>query len=127
LAAGLVVFGAAWLVWSLMPTSDRERQAAQAVRTAIQDHAGPVTEAVTDATHEMQEHVREPVRDAPESVKGTAVDVAQAVKDQGPAAAHDVRDDVGRGRDEVTRPPSAWRGTVWPQLIDPPRTRQVGA
>ena len=103
LVAGLVVFGAAWLVSSLMPRTDREQQVAQVVKAAVQDHAGPVTDALSDAAHEMQDHLREPVRDAAESVKASVVDAAHAVRDDGVVAAETVRDDASRAREEITR------------------------
>jgi hypothetical protein len=76
LAAGLVVFAGAWFVSSLIPRSEREQHAAQTVKATVQEHAGPVTDAVTDAAHEMQGHLREPAREAAESVKSTVVNAA---------------------------------------------------
>jgi hypothetical protein len=103
LAAGLVVFGAAWLVSSLLPRSDSEHRAAQAVRTAVQEHAGPVTEALADAGHGLQENLREPARAAADSVKGSVVDAAHAVKDETKTAAEEVRNDATRADPEITR------------------------
>ena len=85
LAAGVIVFGTAWLVSSLLPRSAREHQAAEAVKTMAQEHAGPVTAALGEAASEMQEHLREPARDAAESMKATVVNAAQTVKDDGPS------------------------------------------
>jgi hypothetical protein len=103
LAAGLVVFGAAWLISSLIPRSNTEHQAAQAVRTAVQEHAGPVTEALADAGHGLQENLREPVRAAADSVKGSVVDAAHAVKDDTKTAAQEVRSDAAGAGTEITR------------------------
>ena len=94
LAAGLVVFGSAWLISSLMPSSERERQAAQAVKATVQEHAGPVVEAVGEATREVGEHLREPAREAAESLRSTATDAAQTVKDETTSAAEDVRHEL---------------------------------
>ena len=103
LAAGLVVFGAAWLVSSLIPRSNSEHQAAQAVRTAVQEHAGPITEALSDAGHGLQENLREPVRAAADSVKESVADAAHAVKDDTKTAAEEVRDDATHTGTEITR------------------------
>ena len=47
LAAGVVVFGTAWLVSSLLPRSQREQQAADQVKTVAQEHAGQIKEEVS--------------------------------------------------------------------------------
>jgi len=103
LAAGVIVFGVAWLVSSLLPRSAREHQAAEAVKTVVHEHAGPVTAALGEATREMQEHLREPARDAAESVKATVVDATQTVKDDGARAAEGVRGDAAQTRETITR------------------------
>jgi hypothetical protein len=103
LAAGVIVFGAAWLASSLLPKSEREHQAAEAVKTMAQEHAGPVTAALGEAAHDMQEQLRQPAQDAAESVKATVVDAAQTVKDDGARAAQGVRDDATQAREAITR------------------------
>jgi hypothetical protein len=103
LAAAVIVFGSAWLISSLLPRSAREHQAAQAVKTVVQEHGAPVTAAVGEAAREMRDHLREPARDAAESVKATSVDAAQTVKDDGARAAKGVRDDAAQAREAITR------------------------
>jgi hypothetical protein len=80
LAAGLIVFGAAWLVSSLLPRSEREQHLARQVRDVAAQHAGPVTEALGESAREIGEHLREPAAHAVESVKATAVDAVDTVK-----------------------------------------------
>jgi len=65
LAAGVIVFGGAWLISSLLPRSAREHRAAESVKAMAQEHAGSVTAAVGEAARDMQDHLRQPVRDAP--------------------------------------------------------------
>jgi hypothetical protein len=100
-AAGVVVFGAAWLVSSLLPKTEREQQAAAQVKATAQEHADEVKGAATDAAHEMQENLRDPVQHAAQSVKATATDAARTVKDEGQSAARDVGGDVKQARDNV--------------------------
>ena len=45
MAAVVIIFGATWLVSSLLPRSRREQQMATRLREATADHAGPVTDA----------------------------------------------------------------------------------
>jgi len=71
LAAGVVVFGAAWLVSSLLPKTAREQQAAGQVKATAQQHIEPVKETVSSAAGEMKENLREPVQEATESMKSS--------------------------------------------------------
>src|SRR3954451_16676437 len=69
LAAGVIVFGAAWLISSLLPRSEREQQAAQQLKSSVQEHSDQIKETATEAVQEMRENLREPVQQATESVK----------------------------------------------------------
>ncbi|WP_411375038.1 DUF3618 domain-containing protein [Arthrobacter sp. MPF02] len=88
LAAGLIAFGAGLLVSSLIPPSQKEREAANQVKTAAQPLAGKVTEAAKDVVQDL----KEPAQEAVENVKATATDAAQNVKAEGQSAASDVKD-----------------------------------
>jgi gas vesicle protein len=88
LAAGLIAFGAGMLVSSLIPPSQKEREAADQLKTAAQPLANQVTEAAKD----MAQDLKEPAREAMEYVKATATDAAQNVKTEGQHAATDVKD-----------------------------------
>jgi len=87
LAAGLIAFGAGLLVSSLIPPSEKEREAADALKTA----AEPVTTQLTEAAKDMAQGWKEPAQEAMENVKATATDAAQHVKDEGQTAAQDVK------------------------------------
>lgn len=71
-APGLIVFGGAWLISSLLPPSDTEGQAAR----------------------EKADDLREPAQDAVESVKDKAADAATTVKEQGSTAKDQVRNNM---------------------------------
>ena len=87
LAAGLIAFGAGLLVSALIPPSEKEREAAEALKTA----AEPVTTQLTDAARDMAEGLKEPAQEAMENVKATAADAAEHVKGEGQTAVSDVK------------------------------------
>ncbi|WP_309075803.1 DUF3618 domain-containing protein [Paenarthrobacter sp.] len=98
IAAGLIAFGAGLLVSALIPPSDKEREAAQALKEAAQ----PLTEELSHAAQEVAEHLREPAQDAMQNVKDTATEAAANVKDEGQTAAADVQDRAQTAKDNVS-------------------------
>ena len=88
LAAGLIAFGAGWLVASLIPATKAE----QAAAVKVKENASVVTGPVTEAAKEAGQHLQGPAQDAFESVKSTAQDAAGTVKSEGTSAAQDVKD-----------------------------------
>ncbi|WP_457965246.1 DUF3618 domain-containing protein [Arthrobacter sp. D1-29] len=100
LAAGLIAFGAGMLLSSLIPASEKEREAADALKSA----AEPVTSELTEAAKEMAEGMKEPAREAMESVKATATEGAEHVKSEGQVAASDVKDRATDAKDHVQNP-----------------------
>ena len=97
LAAGLIAFGAGLLISSLIPPSEKEREAADALKTA----AEPVTTQLTEAAKDMAQGLKEPAQEAMENVKATATDAAQHVKDEGQTAAQDVKATATDAKDHV--------------------------
>lgn len=95
LAAGLIAFGAGLLVGSLFPASQKEREAAEAVKSA----AEPMTSQLTEAAKDVAEGLREPAQEAMENVKATAMDAREHVMEEGQTAMQDVkgRADDARG------------------------------
>jgi uncharacterized protein YjbJ (UPF0337 family) len=97
LAAGLIAFGAGWLVSSLLPASRREQeladQATQQAKQVAQEKLAPVAQQVAG---EVTENLREPAQQAVESVKSTAQNAGQTVAEQGKSTAQDVS---GRAHD----------------------------
>jgi ElaB/YqjD/DUF883 family membrane-anchored ribosome-binding protein len=88
LAAGLIAFGAGMLVSSLIPPSQKEREAADQLKTAAQ----PLATQVTEAAKDMAQDLKEPAREAMENLKTTATDAADHVKTDSQHAATDVKD-----------------------------------
>lgn len=97
LAAGLIAFGAGLLVSSLIPPSQKEREAADQLKTAAQ----PLAQELTDAAKNMAQDLKEPAQDAMENIKATATDAAQNVKAEGQMAATDVKDRATNAKDNV--------------------------
>lgn len=99
LAAGLIAFGAGLLAASLFPPSRKEREAAEALKTA----AEPLTEELAGAAKAVAEDLREPARDAVENVKVTATDAVEHVKEEGQAAVDDVKGTTQEATENVRR------------------------
>jgi hypothetical protein len=91
LAAGLIAFGAGWLVSSLLPASRREQELADQTKQIAQEKVQPVLQQVAG---EVTDNLREPAQHAVESVKSTAQDAGQTVADEGRAAAQDAAGSV---------------------------------
>ena len=100
LAAGLIAFGAGLLVSSLIPASQKEREAADALKTA----AEPLTTELTDAAKHVAEGLKEPAQEAMENVKATAADATGNVKAEGQDAVADVKDRTAQAKDTVQQP-----------------------
>lgn len=94
LAAGLIAFGAGWLVSSLIPPSDAEAKlAGQAIDTA-KEHGQPLVDHAKSVGQEVAGDLKEKATQAASEVKDTATESAQHVKDEGQSAADGVRSDV---------------------------------
>jgi len=92
LAAGLIAFGLGWLVSSLLPASEKERQLAHQVKDQAQPAVQAVGQQAGQALSEMKDNLQQPAQEAVESVKQTAADAAGTVKDEARSAAGDVKD-----------------------------------
>ena len=97
LAAGLIAFGAGLLVSSLIPASQKEREAADALKSA----AEPLTTELTEAAQNVAQGLKEPAQTAMENVKATATDAAQNVKGEGQTAVDDVKGRAADAKDNV--------------------------
>src|SRR3954462_11512884 len=91
LAAGLIAFGVGWLVSSLLPASEKERQLAEQAESAVREHKDTLLEPAKQAAQEIGDQLKPAAQQAVEEVRSTAQDAAQTVKEEGRAAAQDVR------------------------------------
>ncbi len=105
LAAGLIAFGAGWLVSSLLPASRREQELADQAKQVAQEKVQPAAQQVAA---EVKENLREPAQQAVESVKSTAQDAKDTVTDEGRSAAQDVQ---GRAQDAAGNVRSSTNGS----------------
>jgi hypothetical protein len=104
LAAGIIAFGAGWLVSSLLPASRREQELADQAKQVAQEKVQPAAQQVAA---EVKENLREPAQQAAESVRSTAQDAKDTVTDEGRSAAHDVQ---GRTQDAAGNVRSSTNG-----------------
>ena len=91
LAAGLIAFGVGWLVSSLLPASEKEKQLAQQAETAIRENKDALLEPAKQAAQEVGEQLKPAAQEAVESVKSTAQDAVTTVTEEGKSAAADVQ------------------------------------
>lgn len=101
LAAGLIAFGAGWLISSILPASEKEQQAAAAIKDKASEHSDKVTGPLSEAAHQVTDNLREPAQQAAESVKSTATDAVSTVKGETQAATVDVTDQAKHSKDKV--------------------------
>jgi gas vesicle protein len=94
LAAGLLAFGAGWLVSSLLPASEKEARAAQTLEDAAKEHGQPLKEQATQVGREVGETMKERASEAAEEVKSTAQDSTERVKGEGQSSAENVRSEA---------------------------------
>jgi hypothetical protein len=109
LAAGLIAFGAGWLVSSLLPASRREQELADQAKQVAQEKVQPAAQQVAQqVATEVKENLREPAQQAVESVRSTAQDAKDTVTDEGRSAAQDVQ---GRAQDAAGNVRSSTNGS----------------
>jgi len=101
MAAGLIAFGVGWLVSSLLPTSEKEKQLAAQAESAVKDHSQPLVDQAKNVAQEIGDNLKPLAQDAVESVKSTAQDGVQTVKAEGQSAAQDVQGQAQESRETV--------------------------
>ena len=90
LAAGLIAFGAGWLLSSLLPASAPEQQAATQVKDFATEQGRPVAQQLGAAGQQAAQQLRQSAQERAESVKDTAADAASTVSGEAQAAASHV-------------------------------------
>ena len=101
IAAGLIAFGAGWLLSTLAPPTRQEQELAEQATAWAREHSGPVKEELGHVAEEVKENLREPAQQAAEAVKSTAEDATQTVRDDTRSAASEVGDRAGEARNSV--------------------------
>jgi hypothetical protein len=90
LAAGLIAFGAGMVIARLMPETQAEAQAGQALREHASDMAQPLTEAAKEAAQEVKGAVVPAAREAASTLKDTATEAVQQTAQEAKQAAAEV-------------------------------------
>ena len=88
LAAGAVALAAGWLLGSLLPASEKERQLASTAK----EQAQPLVDEAKSVAQETAEHLKEPAQQAAQSVKDTARQGVDHVREDGTSAAQGVKE-----------------------------------
>ena len=101
LAAGLIAFGAGWLISSLLPASRREQELAERATDAASEVGRPVAEAAKHAAAQVQDNLAEPAQHAVESVRARATDGGRIVAEEGRTAADQVQAQAQESADNV--------------------------
>jgi len=101
LAAGLIAFGVGWLASSLLPASEKEQQAAAAVKDKAGEHSDTLTAPLKEAAMSAKENLAGPAQDAVRSMKGTTADATSRVKDEAASAKDNVAGSAQHARSEV--------------------------
>ena len=102
LAAGLIAFGAGWLVASLLPATEPEQQVASQVKDVATEKGRPIAQQLGQAGQEAAQDLRESAQQRAQSVKETAADAASTVKDEAQSQTSDVTDHAQDARGRVT-------------------------
>lgn len=101
LAAGLIAFGVGWLVSSLLPASEKEKQLAQQAESAVKEHKDTLLEPAKQAAQEIGDQLKPAAQQAVDSVKSTAQDAATTVTEEGRSAAADVQGQAQQSKNTV--------------------------
>jgi hypothetical protein len=101
LAAGLIAFGVGWLVSSLMPTSEKEKELAAQAESAVKEHSQPLVDQAKNVAQELGDNLKPVAQEAVESVKSTAQEGVETVKSEGQSAAQDVQGQAQQSRETV--------------------------
>jgi Protein of unknown function (DUF3618) len=97
LAAGVIAFGLGMLVSSLIPSTEKEREAV----SQLQENLEPVKEKASEVARDIGEGLKPAAQDAAESVKTTAQEGVESVRQEGQSAAADVKDQAQASKETV--------------------------
>jgi hypothetical protein len=101
LAAGLIAFGAGWLLSSLLPATEREQQAAAELKDLAAEKGGPVKEQLSQAGQGATQSLRESAQQRAQSVKETATGAASTVAGEAQSQSSDLTSHAQEARSRV--------------------------
>ena len=94
---GLIAFGVGWLAASLLPASEKEKQAALAVK----EQAAPLIDGAKVIASDVAGDLRQPAQEAVQAVKERADEAARTLKDESTAEAQSLKSDAIDAKDAV--------------------------
>lgn len=97
LAAGLIALGAGWLLASLLPPSEAEKQAAAKVK----DQAQPLAEEAKSQARSMAEDLKGPAQESAQRVQDSAAQSAETVKAEGQSQKETVTESAQASAEDV--------------------------
>jgi hypothetical protein len=97
LAAGVIAFGLVMLVSSLIPSTEKEREAV----SQLQENLEPVKEKAAEVAKDIGENLKPAAQEAADSVRETAQEGVENVKQEGQSAAQDVKDQAQASKETV--------------------------
>jgi Protein of unknown function (DUF3618) len=103
LAAGLIAFGLGMLVSSLIPSTEKERDAV----SQLQENLEPVKQKASEVAQDIGEGLKPAAQEAAESVKTTAQEGVESVKQEGQSAAAEVKDQAQASKETVQQQQSS--------------------
>ena len=101
LAAGLIAFGAGWLLSSLLPASEPERQVATQVKDFATEQGRPLARELGEAGQQAAQQLRDSAQQRAETVRQTAADAASTVTGEAQSAASDVAGQARQAANQV--------------------------
>jgi Protein of unknown function (DUF3618) len=110
LAAGLIAFGAGWLLSSLLPASAPEQRMAAQVKDVAAEKAQPLAEDLRQAGQQVAGQLRESAQQHAEAVKQTATGAASTVGEEAQSAASQVTGHAQEATSRVTEQARPSRG-----------------
>jgi gas vesicle protein len=102
LAAGLIAFGAGWLLSSLLPATEPEQQLASQVKDLATEKGRPVAQQLGQAGQQAAQELGESAQQKAQSVKETMTGAASTVTDEAQSRAADVTSHAQEARGRVT-------------------------
>jgi hypothetical protein len=109
LAAGLIAFGAGWLLSSLLPASTPEQQVASQVKDFATEQGRPVARQLGEAGQQAAQQLRDSAQQRAEVVKDSAADAASVVAGEAQSAASDVAGQAQQATGQVSDQASPYR------------------
>ena len=101
LAAGLIAFGAGWLLSALLSAGEPEQRVASQVKDFATEQGRPMAEQLGQAGQQAAQELKESAQQRAEAVRETAADAASTVTGEAQSAASDVTDQAQRSAGQV--------------------------